>query len=117
MKRQFKEFLKDILLEIDVIQKSTKNISFEEFVENEIIVRAVTRSFEIIGEAVSNVPIEIKNKYSHIPWRDIKDFRNVIVHQYWSIDYTAEWKIIQNKLDPLKEQIIDILKEDLNIIE
>ena len=95
MKRQFDEFLKDIIEEIDIIKQATESISFKEFQNDKIVVRAVTKSFEIMGEAIYNIPDEIKDKYKEIPWRNIKDFRNMIIHQYWSIDYDIEWKIIK----------------------
>jgi uncharacterized protein with HEPN domain len=45
-------FLKHILEEINFLLRETENISFEEFMKNEILKRASSRSLEIIGEAV-----------------------------------------------------------------
>ena len=63
-----------------------------------------------MGEAVANVPENIKQQHNDIPWKDIKNFRNIIVHQYWRIDYEAAWSIIETKIDLLEEQIKSILK-------
>ncbi|MCH8519723.1 MAG: DUF86 domain-containing protein [Nanoarchaeota archaeon] len=115
MKRQFSSFLKDIILEIEIINRATKNLTFEDFKNDEIVIRAVTRSFEIIGEAVSYLPPEIKQKYKEIPWRDIKDFRNVIIHKYWGLELEKEWSIIENELKDLEIKIKKILKlENIN---
>lgn len=113
MKRQFKSFLNDILLEIKIIEKATNNLTFDEFKKDEIIIRAVTRSFEIIGEAVSCLSNDLKEKYNEVPWRDIKDFRNVIIHQYWGIELEKEWSIIINELSILKNKITEIIKKEI----
>ena len=50
-----KVYLKHILDEISFLLDSTKNLTFESFIENDIYTRAFSRSFEIIGEAVKNL--------------------------------------------------------------
>jgi len=86
MSHKFEIFLNDILKQIKLIRKFTLNLNFEEFKNDEKTIYAVTRSLEVIGEASSNIPKEISNKYSNVPWKEIKDMRNIIVHQYWGID-------------------------------
>jgi uncharacterized protein with HEPN domain len=109
MKRQFKSYLNDILEEIIIIIEATNDITFEDFKNDKILIRAITRSFEIIGEAVIHIPNEIKEKYDNIKWRDIKDFRNVIIHKYWGTELEREWDIIKNELETLKLQIEEII--------
>jgi uncharacterized protein with HEPN domain len=82
MKRQFNDFLNDIINEIEIIEKATKDVSLKDFENNKILIRGVTKSLEIIEEAVSNVPQEIKDKYGEVEWRKIKGFRDVVTHQY-----------------------------------
>jgi len=112
MKRQYKDFLNDIIVEISIVRDATFEITFEEFKENKILVRAVTKSLEIIGEAVKNLPDELKQKYGEVEWRKIKGFRAVVSHKYWSIDFYYEWDIIKTKLDILEKQIKDIFKKE-----
>lgn len=61
---------------------------------------AIVRNFEIIGEAASKVPQEVREKYPFISWRKISDFRNVLAHEYFGIDYEIMWEIIKDKLPP-----------------
>ncbi len=112
MKRQFSEFLNDISFEIQLIKSITKNISLKEFKSNLEKIRAVTKSLEIIGEAVSNIPTTLKEKYPKIEWRKIKGFRDVVTHQYWSLDINYEQNIITIKLDILEKQIKEIIKKE-----
>ena len=108
MSRKYDLFLNDILNEINFIKETTKNLELNNFKKDDTKIRAVTKSLEIIGEAVSNIPQEIKEKYNEIEWRKIKGFRDIATHQYWSVDLDYEWYIIKNKLDILKKQIKEI---------
>jgi len=58
-------FLRDILNSIRKIEKYTKNTSLSDLKRNHLVVDAVIRNFEIIGEAVKNIPKEVKNHYPH----------------------------------------------------
>jgi uncharacterized protein with HEPN domain len=111
MQRKSNLFLEDILNCIKKIKIYAEGMNFQDFLKDEKSIDAITRNFEIIGEAISNLPQDFKDKYKHIPWRTIKDMRNSIVHQYWKIDLEIEWEIIQNKLDILEKQINSILNE------
>ena len=59
-----------------------------------MVVDAVTRNFEIIGEASNKVPKDIKVKYDSIPWKQMYGLRNFAIHEYHIIDPTILWNII-----------------------
>ncbi|MFA5560002.1 MAG: HepT-like ribonuclease domain-containing protein, partial [Methanofastidiosum sp.] len=82
-----------------------------EFRENPIIQDAVIRRLEIIGEAVKNIPKDIREKYPDIPWRSISGLRDILIHEYSGVSMTRVWKIISSDLKQFKETIIKI-KED-----
>lgn len=77
----------DIIDSGEKILSYTKDISFEQFVSNSMIVDAVIRNFEIIGEAANRLPVEFKDLHADIDWRRIRGFRNRIVHDYFGIDH------------------------------
>ncbi len=56
-------FLRHIFDEIIFLIKETEGIKFEEFIKNEILKRACSRSLEIIGEAVKNLSPDFKKRY------------------------------------------------------
>ena len=111
MNRDFKAFLQDIINSIDKIEKYTNKVEFEEFENNPLIVDAVTRNLEIIGEATKQIPIDIKEKYPEIPWKEMAGMRDNIIHGYFDIVYSILWETIRNDLPPVKPQIEKILKE------
>lgn len=111
MKRKFDLYLKDIIEAIDKVQDYVQAIDIEDFDQSPMIIDAVMRNLEIIGEAATQTPIEIKNKHTDVPWRDIQDFRIVVAHKYWRLNIERIWDIVENKLEILKEQIQAILND------
>ena len=109
-RRPHKLLLEDILEASNKIKLYTRDLTFEEFINDDKTIDAVVRNFEIIGEASNRIPDEIQLNYSSIEWKRIKGFRNRIVHEYFGIDYEIIWKIIQEQLDVLITNISEILE-------
>jgi uncharacterized protein with HEPN domain len=65
--------------------------------------------FVVIGEIISRLDADYKNTHSEIPWQKIKDFRNIVAHDYFGIDADEIWDIINNKLLPLKDDISKLI--------
>jgi len=70
---------------------------------------AVVRNFEVIGEAVKQIPGFLKEKRPDIPWRRIAGLRDVLIHQYMSVDLEAVWAIVEEDLPILKQAVTGIL--------
>ncbi|MFX1327521.1 MAG: DUF86 domain-containing protein [Promethearchaeota archaeon] len=51
-----------------------------------ILQESVIRRIEIIGEAVKNMPDDFKETYPKIPWKQIVDMRDILIHQYFGIE-------------------------------
>ena len=79
--------LQHIIEAIQEIESFTVGITATEFIKNRLIRNATVRSFEIIGEAVAALSNDIKSISSNFSWQDWKDFRNILIHQYFGIDY------------------------------
>ncbi|MGC8931654.1 MAG: DUF86 domain-containing protein [Dictyoglomus sp.] len=105
-------FLEDILNAIGKIERYTKGVTFEDFCKNEMLIDAVIRNFEIIGEAVKSIPIEIQMKYPDIEWKEASGFRNVLIHEYFGIDLEAIWDTINNDIPIFKDKILKVLTSE-----
>ena len=112
MHRSHKLYLEDILTSIKKIQNYIGDSPYEALLVDEMRLDAIVRNFEIIGEAASNMPAEISDKYPFVEWRKIADFRNVLAHEYFGINYKIMWDIIKNKLPALQKDIQTILKKE-----
>jgi uncharacterized protein with HEPN domain len=109
-KRDWKLLFEDIIESINKIEKYIEKIGYDDFTNSSIIVDAVIRNIEIIGEASNNVPPEIQKRYSDIPWKKLKGIRNRIVHAYFGVDLKIIWFIVSNELSRLKQSIENGLK-------
>lgn len=74
---------------------------------------ALTGLMEILGEAARRVPREFRARYAHVPWQDTADLRNVLIHNYDTVDFDELWRIVQEYLPPLVEQLQAIIDENL----
>ena len=99
---------------IDQIQNYTDEIAnADDFYENRMVFDATLMNFVLIGEMCGRISDELKGTHSEVEWQKIKDFRNLVAHDYLGIDAEEVWQIIGDKLVPLRGQIEQILK-DLN---
>ena len=55
-----------------------------------------------IGELSANLTDEFKKQTSEMPWRDIKDMRNVVAHGYGTLDFDTTWNTIKEDIPVLK---------------
>lgn len=111
MQREPKVFLEDIYAAAVKIEKYTKGLSFEDFVDNDLVSDAVIKNVLVIGEATKNISGEIREKTPHIEWRKMAGMRDMMIHGYFSINYRIVWDVAQNKVPTLKQQIQNLLKD------
>lgn len=104
--------LGDIKESIDNIISFTEGLTFEQYSTDIKTVHAVQHNFMIIGEAVARIPDSYKAQHPHINWRQIKDFRNIIVHDYFGIDSNIVWDIIQHNIPHLLTDITQLLESE-----
>jgi len=91
-KRESKLLIEDIIDSGNKILDYTRNLSFENFLNDDKTIDAVIRNFEIIGEAANHLPDDFKDKHPDIDWNRIRGLRNRIVHNYFGIDYAIVWR-------------------------
>lgn len=112
MKKRYIMSLEDIIESMTRIDSYTDNMDYDNFHQNQLVVDAVIRNLEIIGEASKNVPEEIRNKYNKIPWRKMISLRNILIHEYFGVDDSIVWEIIKTDLPGVKPFIIKVIQEE-----
>ncbi len=109
--RDYKLYLDDILEAIKRIEKYTKKFTLEKLKKDDLTIDGVVRNLEIIGEAVKNIPADIRYKHPDVEWKKIAGLRDILAHEYFGVDLEVLWDIVENKLPDLKLNIGRLLKE------
>jgi len=99
------EYLKHIRDELDYITGASQDLAIDDFLGNETLKRSFTRSIEIIGEAVKNLPDDFRKQHPDIDWKSIAGMRDRLIHGYFGVDYEIVWDVIKNEAPKLKEEI------------
>ncbi|WP_373512245.1 DUF86 domain-containing protein [Persicitalea sp.] len=76
--------------------------------------RAFVRSLEIIGEASKKIPDKIRRDYPEIDWKGFAGLRDVLIHQYWGVDFEILWNILQDDIPFSKIWIDKIIEKEKN---
>ena len=110
MPKDYRVYLDDILEAIEKIRDYIELMSFDSFYNDPKTIDAVNRNLGVIGEAANRLTDEIRCKYPNIEWHRIIALRNIIIHDYASVDLEIIWDIVKNKLSLLEKQVKEILK-------
>lgn len=103
--------LEDMVLASQKITAYTNDQTFESFAGNAMVVDAVVRNFEILGEAASKMPHAFTAVNPQIPWRQIKDYRNRLIHEYFGIDPNLIWTIRSREIPQLTELLKSLITQ------
>ncbi len=105
MKKDPLVYIDDIRDSIEAIKRYTAGLTKEDFFSSTEKQDAVYRRLEVIGEAANRLPDEFRNQYPLIPWNKIVGMRNVLIHEYDSIDLDRVWGTIQKDITKLEGYI------------
>ncbi len=101
--------IRDIIEAIQKIQKYMRDMTLNEFKKNDLIIDAVIRNFEIIGEASKSVPLSFRRSHQSVPWDQMTAMRNLLIHEYFGVDAAIVWHTAKHHLPKLQKQLEKIL--------
>lgn len=110
--RNWKMRIEDILEAIEAIEQFTAGLDLEAFEADPMRVSAVLYNFVVIGEAERHVPPEVEARYPSVPWAKMRGMRNVLVHNYPTVDLAIVWETAHDHLPPLVPVLREILERE-----
>jgi uncharacterized protein with HEPN domain len=112
MSRSEIEYLRHIQDDAQYLVEASREVSWQEFSNDETLKRAFVRSIEVIGEATKNLSTETRDRYPAVEWRAMAGMRDRLVHGYFGVDYEIVWEVATEKAPQLGEAIGVILEEE-----
>jgi len=105
-------YLRDITEAAQAIVQFVKDKTWQQFVDDEQLRSGILHKLMVIGEAASRLPADFRARYPDVEWGDIVGFRNIIVHEYFSVRWPTVWATATKDVPALRERITEILNRE-----
>ena len=112
MQRREKIALQKICSEIDFVINFLKDVTKEEFLQNEVMKRATGMTAINIGELTKHLTQEFRKNYPEIAWKKATAFRDVVAHKYETLDMEDVFNTVTKNFPELKAEIEKILETE-----
>jgi len=103
--------VEDMLEAIERVGRYVDGLSEKQFLADDRTQDAVIRNLEILGEASKRIPFAILQRHPAIPWSRIADMRNILVHEYHSVDPAIILDAARHDLPPLTAPLRAMLED------
>ena len=111
MTRSPRLWLEDILEAAELLERYIAGLSFDEFCDDVEKQDAVARRLDIIGQAVEELPNELRERHTSVKWREIAGARDIVAHEYFRVDLDLVWGMVTKDVPHLAEQVRGILRD------
>ena len=108
--RHWSQFLREMILFCEKTLLYTEDVEKERLLAGGPLYDATLWNIALIGEAANHIPVAVKDLETAIPWRDVVDTRNNLIHHYFGIDDNAIWEIISVHIPSLLPQLRSLLE-------
>jgi uncharacterized protein with HEPN domain len=103
-------YLLHMLEAIEKIERYIAAVGFDDFSDNDMMIDAVVRELEIVGEAARNLSDSFQEEHSQIPWHKVRAMRNVLIHEYFGVNLKVVWDTCKSDVPTLKSFVDEMLK-------
>jgi uncharacterized protein with HEPN domain len=105
-------YVADLVDNARAVREYIDGVTRERWDSDRILRDAVLYRMLLLGEIVSALPDDFRDKYPDVAWRQIRAFRNLAVHRYFGVDWAVVWKIAQEEPPVLEEQALAIIRAE-----
>jgi len=109
-KRAWRFYIVDMIEFVEKVLEYTEGMDRNAFIESGLVYDATVRNIELIGEAATHIPIEVRKENEQIPWRQMIATRNILIHAYLGIDNDILWSIISTDIPDLLT-LLNVMKD------
>lgn len=106
-----RQYLLDILLAAEDALTFVRGLRPEDLASNILVQRGVLHCLIVIGEAAGRLSDTSEAALAELPWRRMKNLRNVIVHDYEGVNLPLIWDIVTNELPRLVVALAPLFPE------
>jgi uncharacterized protein with HEPN domain len=106
----WRELLQGMIDDIGRIRAFIGPMTRDEFIADERTVFAVCYAFVRLGEAVSRLPEEVRVRHPGVEWREVRQFRNFMIHVYHGVDPARLYDTAATYIEPLAEKLRRVLR-------
>ena len=103
--REWRFYVSDMVGFCEKVLAFTQGLQQAQFVADAMRFDATVRNLELIGEAASHIPQDVRNSEPTIPWRMLIATRNQLIHGYLGLDNDILWSIVQTDVPVLLPQL------------
>ena len=107
--RAWRFYVQDMLDFGEKVLSYTEGLDEGAFVANALVYDATLRNIQLIGEAATHVPVEVREAHADIPWRAIVGVRNRLAHSYLHISDSIIWSIVQDAIPEMLPKLRSLL--------
>ena len=108
---EWRFYIRDMITFSENVLSYSFGMNQDEILANNITYDAILRNLELIGEAATHIPSEVREAHQGIPWRAIIGTRNRLAHGYMSIDDRIVWSVIREAVPALVPALRNLLAE------
>lgn len=105
-------YVADLVDSTQAVREYLDGIGRERWDQDRVLRDAVLYRLLLMGEIASALPEPLRDRYPDVAWRQIRAFRNLAVHKYFSVDWAVVWQISQEEVPVLEEQAMGILRAE-----
>ncbi len=117
MSRSLRLYFEYLLIAGEKVMRYTEGMEFAEFLADDRTFDAVVRNLQIIGEAVKQIPLEMRERYSQVEWRKIAGLRDVLAHAYFSLEDETIWNAVETKVPKLLDEVREIVEREFGGVD
>jgi len=111
-RRDWRLRVADMLDAAETAVSIAKGLERDEFLGDRILVDAAIKNITVVGEAATHVPELVAARWPDIPWRDMRDMRNFIVHEYFGVNPDVLWGTVTDDLPAVVPLLRHMLEDE-----